>query len=580
MMNLIQEKAPNLKRRIVAAWPLLFFLLLYWVVRFWSYTEFGFYEDDHHYVLRAINMPYREFVKYTFDVNHFLRFFGAGHPLHPRLITAGTKLGWWVGELRGLYWIAFFIGAVNISLFYKLMKRVHSASLGFSATLMYVLYSADTTQAYLTFALGLQPSITFFLIAAHLYISGNRWIPYGLSVLSLLTYETVFPIYFALPLLRDFHSKDRFKELWRHALATASIFAAIVIWRALVGENRLAQLTLAEAITTPIFHSIQGPIVSLGTYLYRPIQVLLSMTPGILIACGILAVSITILLLKAYPEVIQEERPGVEPLQRTRGLKAIGGLFRRDRWEQLDQRVKSLLWLAGTGVLMLILAYPLTFTVRAYAISGRDTRVHAAGVLGAAILLGSLSMLILSRIRNRPLRRGVVLGIGIWLSLLGGFGFIVQRDYVQAWKYQQEFWSSLVPFAPDLEDGTTILVDPQGLIEPRFIAANTWSLPNVLKHLYVFPDEWDSPPRVHRLLPDWRSRTLENSTEIKALDYMWEYVVVPWDDLIVLETEDGEIVNRFETIQLDGVKYSLKPYESDQSLNLPASRVYPYFIVE
>ena len=39
---------------------------------------------------------------------------------------------------------------------------------------------------------------------------------------------------------------------------------------------------------------------------------------------------------------------------------------------------------------MLILAYPLTFTVRAYAISGRDTRVHLGAVLGAALLWASI----------------------------------------------------------------------------------------------------------------------------------------------------------------------------------------------
>jgi hypothetical protein len=61
---------------------------------------------------------------------------------------------------------------------------------------------------------------------------------------------------------------------------------------------------------------------------------------------------------------------------------------------------------------------------------------------------------------------------------------------------------------------------------------------------------------------------------------MWEYVVVPWDDLIVLETEDGVIANRFETIQLNGVEYFLKQFENNQSLNLPVSQAYPYLIVE
>ena len=579
-MTSINHSKPGWKKALETLWPLPLLLLLYGGIRYWHYAQFGFYEDDHHYVLRAINMPQKEFFPYLFNIGHILRFYDAGHPLHPRLITLGTKIGWWLSEVRGIYWVSFFIGSVNIALFYSLLRRMHSVSLGVIGSLFFVLYPADTTQAYLTFALGLQPSITFFLLAAHSYLSGSRWLPYGFAVLSLFTYETVFPIFFALPFLDGIDKQDKFRIIRRHAFLTAAILVGVIIWRAAVGENRLSALSFGEAISTPLVHSLQGPIVVLGTFLYRPVQVLQSMTPGLWIVIGILMISITLLLLKVYPNVIQKERPGVEPHQQTRGGKRMGWLLWRDRWEQIDQGIRSLLWFAGTGLLMLILAYPLTFTVRAYAISGRDTRVHAAGVLGAALLLGSLTLLVLSLISNRHGRRWVVLGISIWLSLLGGFGFIVQQDYVLAWDYQQEFWSSLMPFIDDLEDGTIILIDPEGLGEPRFIAANTWSLPNVLKHLYVFPEHWETMPRVHRLLPDWRSRTLENSIEIKALDFMWEYVVVPWDDVILLETEEGAVSNRLETVQLNGVEYPLNMYERDGSLTLPRTRVYAYFVIE
>jgi hypothetical protein len=561
-------------------WPLPMLILLYWAVRYWHYAQFGFYEDDHHYVLRAINMPQKEFFPYLFNLGHILRFYDAGHPLHPRLITLGTKTGWWLGEVRGIYWVSFFIGSVNIALFYTLLRRMHSVSLGVIGALIYVLYTADTTQAYLTFALGLQPSITFFLLAAHAYLSGSRWLPYGFAVLSLFTYETVFPVFFALPLLGGIEKQDKFRIIRRHMLLTAAILIGVIIWRAAVGENRLSALSFGEAISTPILHSLQGPIVVLGTLLYRPIQVLQLMTPDLWTVIGILAIGITLMLLKVYPNTVQKEGSGARSPQNTSEVKWIRRLFHRDQWEQIDQRIKSLLWFAGTGLAMLILAYPLTFTVRAIAISGRDTRVHAAGVLGAALLLGSLTVLALALLRIQKAKMWAALGFGIWLSFLGAFGFIVQRDYVIAWDYQQEFWSTLIASTPDLEDGTMILVDPEGLEDPRFIAANTWSLPNVLKHLYVFPDDWGEVPRVHRLLQDWRSRTSENSIEIKALDYMWEYVVVSWDDVILLETEGGLVSNRLETLQLDGVDYSLNRYERDGSLTLPKTRLYPYFVNE
>jgi len=91
------------------------------------------------------------------------------------------------------------------------------------------------------------------------------------------------------------------------------------------------------------------------------------------------------------------------------------------------------------------LTYPLTFTVRSHPISGRDTRVH----------LGALSVL---------------------LALLVGFGVVVRKNYARAWELQQLFWTSLVRAVPDLGDGSVVPVDPGGLADTWYIAANTWNL--------------------------------------------------------------------------------------------------------
>ncbi len=166
---------------------------------------------------------------------------------------------------------------------------------------------------------------------------------------------------------------------------------------------------------------------------------------------------------------------------------------------------------------MMVLAYPLTFTVRAYAISGRDTRVHAAGVIGAAFLLGAVMLLILWIADSYQRKRVAVLLLAVWLGLMAGFGFVIQRDYRLAWTYQQEFWSDLVQLVPDVEDGTVILVDPGGLTDTRHIGANYWNLPRVLEQLYVFPGDWDRPPRVYRLTENWKDGII-TSDGVLALD--------------------------------------------------------------
>ena len=91
--------------------------------------------------------------------------------------------------------------------------------------------------------------------------------------------------------------------------------------------------------------------------------------------------------------------------------------------------------------------------------------VHAAGVLGAAVLIGSLVLIILQVANAVGRRRLVALVLGTWLGLLAGYGFIVQRDYRLAWIYQRQFWASLVRLVPDVSEGNSIIVDPQGLMD-------------------------------------------------------------------------------------------------------------------
>ena len=39
----------------------------------------------------------------------------------------------------------------------------------------------------------------------------------------------------------------------------------------------------------------------------------------------------------------------------------------------------------------------------------------------------------------------------------------------------------------------------------------------------------------------------------------WEYVVVPWQRAILLETRDGQVVQQLEGLELDKAPHDLKP---------------------
>ncbi len=86
--------------------------------------------------------------------------------------------------------------------------------------------------------------------------------------------------------------------------------------------------------------------------------------------------------------------------------------------------------------------------------------------------------------------------------------------------------------------------------------ANMWNMPLVLKYIDQFPDEWHKLPRVHRLLPDWMEHSLTIPIELKAVHFQWEYVFVPWQRAILLETRDGQVVQRLE--ELDEAQHDLK----------------------
>jgi hypothetical protein len=236
--------------------------------------------------------------------------------------------------------------------------------------------------------------------------------------------------------------------------------------------------------------------------------------------------------------------------------------------------------LALAGAAMLVLSYPLTFTIRAHAISGRDTRVHLSGVVGAALLWACMWYLALALSRRRLIRQAIVTLLSAILALLLGFGIVIQKDYELSWRLQQRLWTSLIRLVPDLEPDTVILVDPSGLTDARYIDANTWSLPTILQYVYQFPESWTSGPRVHRLLPDWRDRALWNSTEIKAVDFKWEYVIVPWQDVVILETAGNEAVRRLDEVELGGETYRLRKASGDKRPSFGQGFLYGELIAE
>jgi hypothetical protein len=162
---------------------LLLLAALFWIVRYWHSRQFGLYEDNLTIIPTAIQMSFRQITNFIFS--YVVNLQGQGRPLHHSFIYFFSWLGFKFAGLWGSYLIGYLFTTLNIFLFYGLIRRIASRSFALLASICYLLFSADVTQAYLTHSLGIQPSITFVLLALHSYLSSKRLLAYILAFLIL-----------------------------------------------------------------------------------------------------------------------------------------------------------------------------------------------------------------------------------------------------------------------------------------------------------------------------------------------------------------------------------------------------------
>jgi hypothetical protein len=366
----------------------------------------------------------------------------------------------------------------------------------------------------------------------------------------LFSYETTFPVFFAAPLLAYDWDKKLLKKLILHAAILLGMLGAVYFLRSIIGEGRVSGMGLREIFVTPFVHMAQGPFVSLGTYLYRPLQAIRNVNLEVLLAVGLSFPVFFLILSKLHLVEIPK-------------LQESLGHLKNKAYNRLPEKLRSLLKLMISGAVMLVLAYPLTYTVRAYAISGRDTRVHFAAVVGASIVLAAVLYLFLSYLKTHWKKTPAVILVALLFSLLFGYGFVIQRDYRLAWDHQQEFWTELLPLIQDAGEGTVILVEPDGLQYTRQIDGNTWNLPRILDQIYQFPDDWEDPPRVYRLSETWEQALAYDGSNL-SLDGASTvappslYQVVDSRNVIFIETHTCELVRRIDPLSLNGNTYPLK----------------------
>ena len=507
-------------------------LLVVWLARYWGSSGFGLYVDDPPRVIPAMESSWADLWPYLWEI--LSGFHGQGRPLHPILIHLIPHWAARIAGLQSVYWAASLIVALNGFLLYSLLRKLSGSQfLALTAAVAFCVFPADTTQAYLTLAFGGQPSITFFLLAAHCWFTRWRPLSYVLVLGSLTCYETVFPLFLALPLLRPKWDGALLRLLALHGVFVGGSLAGMALIRRAIGETFVSGLSADVILTRPFEQMAVGPATSLAMFFYRPWKSLPAEFPSHWMLLAFTFAGFAALLWLMAKETRES---------------AAGPPFRQ-------------LWrIAAAGLAMLVLAYPITFTASAGTIDGRDTRVHMAAAVGGAILIGALAALAL-KFLARPWSSAAAVGV-LALLFTGAiaFGLNVQRDYRLAWAYQQRFWADVARLCPDMDRSTVILVNRRGFRTPRQMEPWGWDMPAFLQRMYEIPGPWTPMPTVYQLRWNWRELVGKTGSLMDGADPKgWRIPDIEDPSFIYLREEEGELVRAEGPLEVEGRRFPLRP---------------------
>jgi hypothetical protein len=505
-----------------------------WISHYWLSGDFGLYEDDYYWPVVAMEMSVPDFFRSIWKILTNLNE-NMARPILDTLMFGLSMVGYGIGKLQGMYFVSFLVVSLNAVLMYLLGWKLTSRQVfGFAAAIAYTLYPADTTQAYIMHSFGLQPSLTFLLLALILWVGGKRTAAYAVAALCLLTYEVAYPVFFAAPLLTEVWSRRLPATLLRHGAIAGGVLAAVLAARMLIGENRISGLDVDSAVPHILYNISYGPIVALREWGTRPLSgfqyVSEYAVPLVVTAAGLLAILFMLLRI--------DRGDGTVPTP----LLRLGQLA-----------------VAALGLLPV--AYLLTLTVNSAVLNGRGSRVHMAAVVGCSLFVACVVTFLYDLAQRRRLGIPVLLLVAV--IFLGAMGdrFRIQESYRSAWLAQRGLWTDILELCPDAGDNTVILIDRNGIKNPREAMVLGWNTMGVPAQLMEMSG-WKLPPIAAPLRSDWKSRLERGIPFRRCIDWLgldWAYQDRnPNADYILLELHRRELRRVEGEVEIGGVVLRFK----------------------
>lgn len=552
----------------------LLFCALTWVAFYFKMSKFGLYEDDYWFVGIPATLSFQELILFLKDMLFDLergqgRFIGSFLPNLLAFITFN------IGGLIFTYFFGVLLVGLNAYLVARLLNFRFNKFISVTAGIIFIMFPGDTTKALLVHIYQLQLSVFFILMAFNFYLKHKKILAYIFALFCLWTYESPFLPFVFAPLLLDLEwKKSTIIEFLKHNAVLAAFIFGMFVFRKFTGEERVSELVMSDFIIKTAAAFIIGPTFSLFSFinaLYESVMHISTTYPFIIVAG---------LLLTGIYLSIPMPRFNRNTQQYTSQNKNFHIQINISR--EVDASIKLLL----TSLLMLIIAYAFSIThFPPTDLAGRGTSVHLGATIGTSLFVAALVNLIVYGLQNVSYRRFVYSIMIILLSIISGYGVIIQNDFVQSWENQQDFWADVLEKAPDINENTHILVKADTLHETEFVYTYSWALPMVLNQIYDYPESWDDYPRL-TVLDLHMEKSLTGSPDGElyfepTYPFLYNFekqVTLPQHNVILLELDENGIMERITgTYEVDSSLLYLKEISDSEIINYKPTSLYPYF---
>jgi uncharacterized membrane protein len=560
--------------------PILIISLTTFVAHYLFFRDFGLYEDDYFYIPKAMSISFSDLLT---GIGESFLHWSQGRPLI-FLPSIFTFLGIQSGGLSALYFMGFLILSANSILFYILLKRVYPGSEMFALTgaLAFCLFPGDTSKIILSYTYILQMSLMFLIVASILYLYGYKAISYFVIIGSLFSYETVFIVFYGIPLLKPVWNARLRKELVWHGIILSVILAVYTAFRSLMGEQRMndALGNILDSMYKIAASLFIGPLTNIYMFLRAPAVTVIHWDTVFIIVfiLGLSFFTLVFFRMRSRPS----DSVIVKKLNFDLKLLSFKGEF------QFSAELLKVLRICAASAVLLCMAYVLSFThYPPTVVAGGLTSVHLAATFGGSMIFACIVSVFWIAVERGKGRYVFILLLSAYLSLLVGYRLLIQRDFVQSWILQKEFWSRMIELCPDMKENTLIFLISEGqkhYSNTTYISSLSYVDPIVPALIFDFPKEWINPPRLFHI-----RENLEEDLRISDGEVEWNVPAMAWEahwekfpdsNAIFLRLQNGDF-NRIDTvINFEGVPVASKPLSSSKLNDYKRKKLYEYLIEE